>query len=83
MSQWQRILKKAITSPLDLPASLRPTECGSDVPNQYPMRINPYYLSLIKEKGDPLWLQAVPQAAELNDQVCMTDPLAEVAQPPK
>jgi lysine 2,3-aminomutase len=47
------------------------------VADLYPMRINSYYLNLIKEKGDPLWLQAVPQPQELHDQVCVADPLDE------
>ena len=41
------------------------------------MRINSYYLSLIREPGDPLWLQAVPSLEENTDQVCMEDPLDE------
>lgn len=41
------------------------------------MRINPYYLSLIKSVNDPLWKQAVPDPLELNDSVCIPDPLAE------
>lgn len=43
----------------------------------YPMRINPYYLQLIKKIGDPLWKQAIPDSAELLDPVCMEDPLGE------
>ncbi|MDA3785411.1 MAG: KamA family radical SAM protein [Deltaproteobacteria bacterium] len=78
MASWQKILNQAITSPLDLPSHLQPAMPESAaVIDLYPMRVNPYYLSLIKEKGDPLWLQAVAQAQELDDQVCMTDPLAE------
>jgi lysine 2,3-aminomutase len=41
------------------------------------MRINPYYLQLIKKVGDPLWKQAVPDPAELFDPVCVEDPLGE------
>ncbi|MDR9501386.1 MAG: lysine 2,3-aminomutase, partial [Desulfurivibrionaceae bacterium] len=78
MASWQKILNQAITSPLDLPSHLQPAMPESAaVIDLYPMRVNPYYLSLIKEKGDPLWLQAVAQARELDDQVCMNDPLAE------
>jgi len=43
----------------------------------YPMRINPYYLQLIKKIGTPLWKQAIPDSAELLDPVCMEDPLGE------
>ncbi|MBU0680284.1 MAG: KamA family radical SAM protein [Proteobacteria bacterium] len=78
MARWQNILKQAITAPKDLPVGLQPfmPESGA-VADQYPMRINTYYLNLIKEKGDPLWLQAVPQPQELHDQVCVADPLDE------
>jgi lysine 2,3-aminomutase len=78
MARWQHILKQAITAPKDLPARLQP--CMPEaiaVADLYPMRINSYYLNLIKEKGDPLWLQAVPQPQELHDQVCVADPLDE------
>lgn len=34
---------------------------------KYPMRITPYYLSLIKDVDDPIWKQAVPDKAELFD----------------
>lgn len=40
-------------------------------------RINPYYLSLIKQKGDPLWLQCVPDERELEDVEAKEDPLDE------
>jgi lysine 2,3-aminomutase len=43
----------------------------------YPLRINPYYLSLIQELGDPLWKQVVPDEKELLDTMGMEDPLAE------
>jgi len=46
------------------------------------MRINPYYLSLIKEPNDPLWLQAVPDFRELNDPLGLEDPLNEEEQSP-
>lgn len=78
MAHWQKILAEAITSPADLAKRLQPAMPQSaKVIDLYPMRINSYYLSLIKEKGDPLWLQAVPQAQELHDQICVDDPLAE------
>jgi lysine 2,3-aminomutase len=41
------------------------------------MRINPYYLGLINHPNDPIWRQAVPDKLELNDPVCMVDPLNE------
>lgn len=78
MQHWQTTLKKSITLASELPEHLG----GGDeeiarAASLYPMRINPYYLRLIREKGDPLWKQAVPTLAELDDRVCMEDPLNE------
>jgi lysine 2,3-aminomutase len=78
MSTWRKILADSITDPADLPASFkvdRPALAG--VVSSYPMRINPYYLQLIKQQGDPLWRQAVPDQVELADRVCYEDPLDE------
>ena len=78
MNHWQTILRKSITRP----AQLQPL-FGLDpgalhkVTQAYPMRINPYYLGLIRQPGDPFWLQAVPDMRELEDSVCMEDPLSE------
>ncbi len=40
-------------------------------------RINPYYLSLIRYPGDPIWLQCVPDIKELEDIDAPEDPLHE------
>jgi lysine 2,3-aminomutase len=83
METWQRFLQESITRP----AQITP-RFGIDpapliaVAAQYPMRITPYYLSLIREVGDPIWRQAVPDAAELHDRVCLVDPLDEENQSP-
>jgi len=44
---------------------------------KYPARINPYYLSLIRYKGDPIWLQCFPDIEELTDEEMPEDPLDE------
>jgi lysine 2,3-aminomutase len=78
MNHWQALLQKSITKPEQLFAHFGITSGNIDrVTDIYPMRINPYYLSLIKHPGDPLWRQAVPDAMELGDTVCMDDPLDE------
>ncbi len=46
------------------------------------MRVPNYYLGLIKEVGDPIWKQAVPDILELQDSVCVADPLEEENQSP-
>jgi lysine 2,3-aminomutase len=44
---------------------------------KYPMRINPHFFSLIKEKGDPIWNQCVPDIREIEDERGEEDPLNE------
>ena len=78
MKHWETLLQKSITKPEHLfkHFGIAPEDLHR-VTDSYPMRINPYYLSLIKKPGDPLWRQAVPDALELDDTVCMEDPLNE------
>jgi lysine 2,3-aminomutase len=49
---------------------------------KYPMKITPYYLSLIKKHGDGLWKQAVPDIRELEISSLKEDPLHEELQSP-
>jgi len=78
MTSWQKILKNSITSPRELAEQL-----GCDVLEleqvaaKYPLRINSYYLDLIKKSGEPLYRQAVPDLRELHDKEGMVDPLDE------
>jgi len=78
MKKWQAILQKSVISPDqlirrfgDIPGDI------ARVAESYPMRINPYYLNLIKSPGDAIWRQAVPDTLELDDSVCLEDPLNE------
>lgn len=48
----------------------------------YPMRINAYFLDLMKKKGASLIRQVVPDHRELQDTQGMKDPLAEEANSP-
>lgn len=55
----------------------------SRVIEKYPMRINPYFLSLIQKKGDPIWKQVVPDIKELAKESFLDpDPLFEEPQSP-
>lgn len=78
MTHWNNILQGNITTYHTLKKHLN---CDNDILKeviaQYPMRINPYFLSLIKTEGDPLWKQAVPDGKELDRSQCIPDPLAE------
>jgi lysine 2,3-aminomutase len=78
MERWQNALTTSVTDPKELvdrypidPAPLRP------VVKRYPMRITRYYLGLIKEPGDPIWRQCVPDPLELRDDNLPLDPLNE------
>jgi len=53
-----------------------------EVMKKYPMRINPYFLSLIKEKNDPLWKQCIPDIKEVTDEAGFADPLNEEGDSP-
>jgi len=83
METWQKILQASITKPGDMTRKYgidpRPLE---EVTEHYPMRVNPYYLSLIKDVDDPIWRQAVPSEKELHVSVCDADPLEEENQSP-
>ncbi|CAG0903246.1 unnamed protein product [Cyprideis torosa] len=78
MEQWQRIMRDSITTYEELnehfPGQHRSLE---KVIATFPMRINPYFLALIKKHGHPLSLQAIPSIAELQDTTCIPDPLNE------
>ncbi|NTV13238.1 MAG: KamA family radical SAM protein [Desulfobulbaceae bacterium] len=78
MNRWQKILAESITDPADLPQRFRlEHQALRQVTETYPLRLNHYYLGLIKEADDPLGRQAIPNPAELTDLVCPADPLAE------
>jgi len=83
METWQKLLQASITRPAQITPrfGIDPTPLEA-VATQYPMRITPYYQALIREVGDPIWRQAVPDAAELHDHVCPADPLEEENQSP-
>ncbi len=76
---WESLLSRSITTPLDLPESLNldNPEGLERVAQNYPMRINPYILRLIKTKKDPFYKQAVPDLLELTDTRGFDDPLNE------
>jgi lysine 2,3-aminomutase len=76
-AEWKLILEKSIVHPENLPLICRSEfEEIQKVISLYPMHINPYYLSLIKEKGDAIYRQCIPSIEELKDNL-QEDPLAE------
>ncbi|MGH9893125.1 MAG: KamA family radical SAM protein, partial [bacterium] len=78
MEEWRRILAESVVTPKDLAARLGidPHEIEAVV-GDYPMRITPTVLATIKEKGDAIWKQVVPDPAEMEDVDAEDDPLEE------
>jgi lysine 2,3-aminomutase len=78
MDTWEQMLNAGITTPRELPSCF-----DLDVPqlqkvtSVYPMFINPYYLGLIKTKGDAIYRQAVPDISEITQPGGSPDPLNE------
>jgi lysine 2,3-aminomutase len=78
MESWEKSLEKSVASPEELSGLFRlDASTLSGVVERYPMRITPYYLSLIGEPGDAIWRQCVPDPAELDDLYQSPDPLDE------
>jgi lysine 2,3-aminomutase len=71
---WQEQIKHTITSVEELskylPLSEKEKEELQKVTKKFPLRVTPYYLSLInpKDKKDPLRLQVLPNAGELIEE---------------
>jgi lysine 2,3-aminomutase len=79
---WQEILYQSVTSAESLPEKFLTSKNEiARVIQKYPMKINPYYLSLIHSIDDPVWKQAVPSVEELS-QESSPDPLSEEEQSP-
>ena len=78
MEHWQKSLAAGITS-LDELADRYPIDIEplKPVVKRYPMRITGYYSSLLREVGDPIWRQCVPDQRELEDNHLPADPLNE------
>lgn len=80
MEQWQKDLKESIHDVETLEKVLGvPADSVRDIVSEYPMRITPYLLKQIKEKGDAIWKQVVPSPEEFYpDTACEAeDPLHE------
>jgi lysine 2,3-aminomutase len=76
-SDWRELVRRSATTPEAL-AGMPGLNVGEvrRVEQRFPLRINPYYLSLIREPGDPIWRQAIPDLRELTGDSA-EDPLAE------
>lgn len=81
--RWKHLLARSITDPYELARELE-ADAGSirKVTERYPMRINPYYLGLIRHPGDPIFRQCVPDEREVTNESGLEDPLGEEADSP-
>ncbi len=78
MELWQQLLKQSVSSVDQLVDQFGiKREVAERLDDFFQARINPYYLSLIRYPGDPIWLQAVPDEVELYDIDAAEDPLNE------
>jgi len=83
MERWQKLLQKSLTTAEEVAEvfGLNVDEIRR-VAGAFRIRINPYYLGLIKAKGDPLYRQMVPDPRELEGSCGLQDPLAEDEESP-
>ena len=80
---WKELLCRSLTTVRELSEHFEIDDAGlQSVLSRYPMRINPYYLELIKKKGAHLYKQAVPDLLEIDDPRGYEDPLDEEALSP-
>ena len=69
MEEWKQDLRNSVTNGDTINERFGADADEIDqVRAVYPMRIPRYYYNLIKEKGDPIWMQSVPTIQELQDQ---------------
>lgn len=78
MELWQEMIRQSIHTVDQLAEKFGlDKDIASRLDKFFQARINPYYLSLIKYPGDPIWLQCVPDEKELDDIDAEEDPLHE------
>ena len=83
MELWQEMLRQSVDSAKDLVERFGfDKEVAEKLNKFFHIRINPYYLSLIRYPGDPIWHQCIPDAIELQDEKAPEDPLNEDADSP-
>lgn len=83
MEQWQQMVRDSVHTVDQLVEKFGIDRTVAESLNEFfQVRINPYYLGLIRQPGDPIWLQCVPDIRELNDFDANDDPLNEDAMSP-
>jgi len=85
MEKWQELLVGGIRRSDQLPAQWTLENDGigpAEVESLYPVRINAYYESLIRDATDPIGLQVIPDPVEWMDADSPLDPLGEDSDSP-
>ncbi|GBD87583.1 L-lysine 2,3-aminomutase [bacterium BMS3Abin03] len=83
MEQWQKMIRDSVHTVDQLVENFGINrKAAQELDEFFQARINPYYLSLIRYPGDPIWLQCVPDKIELEDFKAEDDPLMEDAMSP-
>ncbi|MCE1163822.1 MAG: KamA family radical SAM protein [Bacteroidetes bacterium] len=78
MELWQQMIRDSVHSVDQLVEKFGiKREVAAKLDKFFQARINPYYLSLIREPNDPIWRQCVPDEVELEDIDAPEDPLNE------
>ena len=78
MELWQQMIRDSVHSVDELVSNFGiDRKVAERLDKFFQARINPYYLSLIRYPGDPIWLQCVPDEKELEDIDSPEDPLSE------
>ncbi len=83
MELWQQMVRDSVHTVDELVEKFGiDRKVAEELDEFFQARINPYYLSLIRHPGDPIWRQCVPDKAELEDFDSAEDPLMEDAMSP-
>lgn len=83
MELWQQMVRDSIHTVDQLVDKFNiDRKVAEGLDEFFQARINPYYFSLIRYPGDPIWLQCVPNVQELEDMGGYEDPLQEDAMSP-
>ena len=78
MELWQEMIRNSVNTVDHLVEKFNiDREVAEKLDKFFQARINPYYLSLIRFPGDPIWKQCVPDKEELDDIDAPEDPLHE------
>lgn len=78
MELWQQMIRDSLHSVDEIVDKFNlDKKVAENLDEFFQARINPYYLSLIRYPGDPIWKQCVPDGIELEDLDAAEDPLNE------